>query len=685
MKRAFLFACLLSLISSAAFSFSEKDIISPISGTWCNQQALVLSSLNSSEVYYSLTGTDPFVSGFAYDGPILIEKKGEVCVRLGIVETDGSKKEFQIKYNVLPAELSNFENEQKKFIEKNLLKSPLITYKSGTDFLIPSFLKYSFDKNRSPYMKQKIKLQSTNELERFVTFFVSDGINNYHSVIRVLPLEKKVIEKTLDLPFIISNWENFIFNEKKFIYQIDDEMWNSDYSERIIDRSKEHIIRWQSVDFSKSNQVYDFVLPRIPNIEVKNYGEGVVAFILSGDDDFTFENGKKTFFAEAFYGEESEGVYESKIFYKGLFNGIINVPYKVDKLAPIEPEFIASENSKFSRNTIALKLNCPIDADVYYAVSSPIFYDVENELLVDNEIKIPQEFLKYIGDDIVLKSIDSTPCVYKVFAYSVDNAGNVSSTVEQKYIIDELNFYLSCKSKSNIADGSFMNPFTSLQQAINAINSSEGGMRLHLKDDIFVNEGELILKKDLVLHGNGSKIIFNENSSLSIENSKVVIDNCTLEKNDNKNSSILAKINKSNFSLYECEIVGFYKEDGKLFDIKHSDVSFKDCGITIQSNRVSLCAEIIGGTYNSTGCRFTVIGQASSALKIKNSICSFNDNLFTLIGGICKGIEIINGSISFAEDIFNAQSDGKYKSSCAVYRNGACNVIGFSSIKTNGF
>ena len=94
MKRFYLAAAVLSLISLSAFGFSEKDIISPASGTWCNQQALVLSSSNASEVYYSLTGSDPFESGCAYDGPVLIEKKGSVRVRIGVVESDGLKKEF---------------------------------------------------------------------------------------------------------------------------------------------------------------------------------------------------------------------------------------------------------------------------------------------------------------------------------------------------------------------------------------------------------------------------------------------------------------------------------------------------------------------------------------------------------------------------------------------------------------
>ena len=62
-------------VSFLASAFSEKDIISPARGQWCNQQVLVLDSSSALELYYSFSGTDPFVSGFAYDGPVLIKKR----------------------------------------------------------------------------------------------------------------------------------------------------------------------------------------------------------------------------------------------------------------------------------------------------------------------------------------------------------------------------------------------------------------------------------------------------------------------------------------------------------------------------------------------------------------------------------------------------------------------------------
>lgn len=683
MKRFSLTAVFISLISLGAFAFSEKDIISPAAGTWCNQQALVLNSFNATEIYYSLTGSDPFVSGFAYDGPVLIERKGSVCVRIGVVESDGVKKEFRIDYNVMPPMLTNMDADTKDYVEKNFVKSPLINYRSGSDLSLPSGLRYSFERNAQPAFRQKLNLTENNWIERFVSFFVTDGINNYHSVIRVIPAEKTKVSDNASLPFVIRNWNSITFTDKKFIYQIDDEMWNSDYTEKMIDRSVSHTLHWQSVDFTENNKVNEFVIPSMPTVTARSAGSGTVVFALSDEDGYTFENGEKTVVAQAFYGEEIEGVYEAKIFLGGVFQGCLGVEYEMDRLPPKEPEFVASGNSSFSRNTLALRIITAENADVFYAVSEPVYYGEDSS--ADIEIKMPEEFSRYSGDDIVIKSLEDESCAYKVFAYSVDNAGNMSKIIEQLYVIDELNFYLASGEYTGNEDGSYMNPFVSFLQVVDALNSSESGIKLHLNGDVVVEGGEYLITKDCHIHGNGGKIILKGNASLIIDGASVSIDRCTVEKQSEDSSSPIAKICNGKFFLNDCEVAGFYGEDGKLFDIKDSEVSFKDCGFTIQAPRISMCSEIYGGTISVFGCRFTAIGQTASAMKIRNSQCVLELNLFTLIGGICKGIEITGGTVSFMGDRFDAQSDGKYKNSGAITRNGGCKVTGLSSTSSKGF
>ena len=688
MKKLFLSLFIFSFALFSASAFSEKDIISPSAGTWCNQQALVLAPSDASEVYYSFTGCDPFAYGFAYAGPVLLEEKGDVCVRIGVVETDGTKKEFEVKYTVMAAALSSLENDARTFAENNLIKSPLITYKSGTEFSFPNGFRYSFHKDRNPFISQKLKLDDENSIERFTGIFITDGINNYHSVIRILPAEVSSDESVLrkkELPFVIRDWNNFVFTDKKYIYQIDYEMWNSDYNERIIDRSVAHTVQWQSVDFSANNKVYEYILPPVPETAFASLGEGKVVLEIIGKNEFTFANGLKTLNAASFYGEEAECVYDAPVYMDGILCGKIKIPFVIDYLPPDEPVFTASGNSNFSRNTVALNIARQNDAEVFYAVSKPVYYEEGRNVPSDTEFAVPEEFSEYKGGDIVIKSARGKSSAYKVFAYAMDKYGNKSSVAEQKYIIDEFNFYLGTGSGKTKGDGSFMKPFTSFEQAVKEINSSDGETRLHLLSDVEVSDGNYTITKDCIIYGNGSKLIFKGDSSLTIENAVVQIEDCSLEKRSSLSSPCLMEVKDGNLLLNNCEVSAFYNEDGKLIEAVNSEVKFIDCGFTMQVNRISLCAEFSGSNVNVKGCRFTSIGQTVSAVKVRNCSSVFEGNTFTLIGSICKGVDIAGGNASFNADVFKGESDGKYKNSGTVFRNGSCKVTGLETIFATGF
>ena len=67
------FVTVLAFLFAVCSAFAQR-IISPVPGTWANKQCLVLNTTDGSECFYSYSGTDPLTSGFAYDGPVLIDK-----------------------------------------------------------------------------------------------------------------------------------------------------------------------------------------------------------------------------------------------------------------------------------------------------------------------------------------------------------------------------------------------------------------------------------------------------------------------------------------------------------------------------------------------------------------------------------------------------------------------------------
>ena len=58
-------------------------IVSPKPGTWVNKQPLVLEVPESCEVFYSFSGSHPMESGFAYDGPVMLEAEARIHRTVG--------------------------------------------------------------------------------------------------------------------------------------------------------------------------------------------------------------------------------------------------------------------------------------------------------------------------------------------------------------------------------------------------------------------------------------------------------------------------------------------------------------------------------------------------------------------------------------------------------------------------
>lgn len=75
-------------------------VISPVPGSWANRQALVVEQSVGTEILYSVDGSDPALSGLAYDGPILLDKSGLVTLRILAIDRNGKRYPSQCIYTV---------------------------------------------------------------------------------------------------------------------------------------------------------------------------------------------------------------------------------------------------------------------------------------------------------------------------------------------------------------------------------------------------------------------------------------------------------------------------------------------------------------------------------------------------------------------------------------------------------
>ena len=76
MKKCVCFIVLTALVFAAVSA--DVKIINLVKGVWANKQSLVLELSEGESAYYSLNGSDPRESGFAYDGPVALDVSGDV-------------------------------------------------------------------------------------------------------------------------------------------------------------------------------------------------------------------------------------------------------------------------------------------------------------------------------------------------------------------------------------------------------------------------------------------------------------------------------------------------------------------------------------------------------------------------------------------------------------------------------
>lgn len=663
---------LLLFTFSKLFAFEEINILSPVSGVWKNKQALVLNLEKGTDVYYSFTGSDPYVSGFFYDSPVLIDQTGDVTVKITSIAQNGERKDFTIEYNVEENSGVEYSIQSKEFIN-SINQNPIVPYISGTDFFIPSEFLYSLENSKTPYLKSKLSLSSKNSVERFVPCFAVDftGNNFFHFIIQVLPAEKTSDAKADNVPFEISEWNNFSFKDKNFIYRIDDENWKSPSESSFIDRNYAHKISWQPVEFYPDNKIFEYELPAKPSVLSRKNKSGVVEFFIAGNENFTFEKNSSFAYADAFENEDVKSSACFKIFYNGNYQGTIDADFSIDRLPPEPPEIFSSSVGKLTRKKSFFRISSEPGAKIFYALSKPFEIPdgfVESVQAEFENIK-PENFSLYNGNEIFLKSSDKNAVFYKVCAYSVDASGNKSEISEQKIIIDETNYYLFANSQNEIQDGSYDNPFKSFEQLISVLKSSNKKLRFHIYGNIEIPDNEFLISKDCTFIGHDSSLSFKENSVIKVSNANVEFENLIIEKKSQAENSPLVFAKNSYVGISNCEFSALFLKKGSLLDLENSKAQIENSGFTVQADSYACGISSENSNVNCKNSRFTSVAESCFNVKVSGGTCSFSDSSFSLIGTLGRGIQILNANASVIQNEFNARLSDSTKKSSPIWSN----------------
>ena len=684
----FLFALVASLCVLQVGAFDASSVVSPAAGLWRNKQALVLKSETGVDFYYSLTGADPLVSGFFYDGPVLINETGKVRLRIVAVSSDGSKKELSLEYVV--DETSGGDFDDHPFV-RHIKQNPILSYESGSSFRVPDGLLYCLDNRRSPYIEGGILfLSARNNVERFIpcTIASADGGGEVHFVIHVTA-KKRELPPKLQLPFEVSEWTHVSLSDTSFIYSVDGDMWAAG-EDCDLDRSVPHTISWQSIEYSSDNAVFEYTLPPKPTLFQYTNPDGSVCFFIEevpggrkrdlseflidergGSDTkslhYTFSGGSRMVFANAFAHEDLKERVQLALYCDGNLQGTIEQDVHIDRLPPVPPQITSSD-----ANPTAVEITAEEGSSVFYALSVPVEAPLESPGYYHRGI-VPGEtgeFKLYEGGMIDLEGGNGCALLYQISAFAVDSSGNKSDTSELELVVDKANYYLAAKSNGGKQDGSFENPFTSLEQFLALLNISDKKLNLHVFGSVDLPRREILIEKPCRFIGHDdAHFAFAENSLFRLRHAEVVFEDFVFEKHSagQMERGNLFELEDSELVIEHCELSGVFTEGGSLITSNGSTVQLVDTGLTATAGTWACGLQAVDSTVTATLTRWTSSAAACVNASVTGGSSSFEECSFSLIGKLGRGIELQGAASSVADSEFTARLDPDTKNSFAIW------------------
>lgn len=673
--------------------FAQIKILSPIEGIFANKQMLIIENDDGGDYYYSLNGSDPETFGFAYDGPVLIDLDGEV--ELKITKAGKKKQEASVNYSVIPDSALN--KDYYEFISY-FYESGIINYTSGTTFSIPSNLKYSFGLPPDSYNQgTDLYISDSSILSRYIpcTILDEETGKKWRFIVRTFPQKAGIYSKR-DVPFYITDWDTVTFTNNNFIYKIDSSMWELPNSSKQLDRSVNHIIYWQNLDYNQDNPVEFFVLPPKPELKKEEMEDGCILFSLIGDDSYSLsvldENQKdyQELFPQlgidTFYGDNVSGTLKIGFFSNSIYQGSVEVPFSINKRPPSMP-IIKGQNSFFySREPVEVTIKGEAYSDLYYSISSP--YKIENayetyttdSVIFENVEMKP--FEKASSDTVSLQLEPDTEGAfyYKVQAYS-KNGENYGQTATYSVIIDQYNFYYEENADLLAADGTSLHPYGSFEQCMQAINNGKYAC-LRIKGALVIPSGNNVLSSNCVFinEENGS-LEFENGASIVVKNSSFIIEDFMISTAVGKTyTSVYDSIvpyfvlESSELTMNNCQLAAVFEKNALAVEGNRSSVNIKGSIVSIAA---SSYGSFISGNktdVNIENSSINVTADTCVTLSVNQGNVNLVNNSFKIIGQMGRIAEFF--SVKGNVRLNNLKGDLKNSSSTkAVYTDKNCDVI----------
>lgn len=667
-----------TVFSVAAQTFEEEVIVSPQSGIWANCQSLVLDLPEGYNAFYSYLSSDPLVSGFAYDGPVIIEADGDISLALVITSPDGKAFKTKVDYTVDRFSCEN--------ISADFFTRPCISLIAGEKISLSPSIKYAFGKDEIPYITgQDIAFAGDSPYTRYLPLTIAESNHLYRFIVQ---MEENTtgfdFEKTISVPFTMTfeNWNKVSFEiPEEYEVYLQQEGWFSGNKTVTIDRTKTQLISWREIT-DEDLTCYNLSLPAKPELlkRQKMLGGNNSVEIVLNDDRFVMRSAKtssKSYFTtcelDTLYGDDYSELLSFDVFYQGVYQGTLETPLSIDKKPPKKPCFAGGTGSFYERESLHLMISG--EGDIFYSICNPKTFTEEfTDLALDNDLLFSEENMSdlqyevYKGKPLFLAGDRSFAQFYRVYAYAKDSAGNFSDIECFMAIIDRYNYYIDSNYRpkpGQIVDGSPARPFTQLTD-IKPLLEKKDFLRLHITGD-FVDISSFKIMHDCEIYGNGARLIFTPNALCTISNANVKIDNVLIEQNNmtiptdsNSGNGGLQKnmihIVDSTVTLQNTELVSILGENGAVVKGKNSIINFDNSGITSQAKNYCSLITTEDCMLTLSRSRFVTIAPSAVAFSVLGGKFDINQSLCTVVAKLGRVAELTQTKYSITENYFVHQN-----------------------------
>lgn len=722
----FLF-CLLFVLSTfgfaRTFAYTKADVISPVAGVWANCQSLVLDLPSGAEAFYSLSEEDPAVSGFAYDGPTLLNVSGNVHLMLLVVYEGGLSEKIDVRYTVTPQKTPDY---------IDLSESDAFVRIDASRFVdIPQTVSYTFGNSSSLFSGKRLILQRKTIFERFVPLVLYDGQVPFRYVL-LCGGDDGVLNETqaqtqsgsADSILEFYDWNYFSFKSSVPVeYRIDDQNLRESRSERIyIQRGKDHVIYWRqkqsdaadagageaAAEREQGEVPFTAVLvparPSVAGIPETPAVNTAVRLSLA-DPRFSFgcaSGGGKARCAsvctiDTLDGDSFGFSRDIDIYYNGIKQGSMRPSFIIDKIPPSPPVITASDNRAYVRKSVLL--NFSNTDTVYYCLKEP-FAAAEGftvqRIKELNSASVPlssDDFVKLTSRDMVLESSDTHALFYTLHAYAQDVAGNRSETVVFQTVIDPLNYYVRGKANGSslpvssakrpaFADGSPDRPFGDFSALFEVLKTTSAPFVRCVAEGVCTDIPPLFIERDMEICGNGkTRLIFEKDAFVKVKNCTFTLKDCTLEQNHRSSNGLyqskLLEAENAVILLSGDELICKGSGSTSCISMRNSSLEITDSGVTVEALSYACGIHAEFSVLAAKNIRTVVLSETAVGMSANHSSVLLNASSFTLAAHLARALEFSASGFTLMNNSFVSQNE--MKGTGAVWSDG---VLSASQART---